>query len=50
MVSLAISKEIVRSEDSELKIAGTLTLKNMVFIDENKKVLVVMNHKVSWVL
>lgn len=26
MVSLAISKEIVRSEDSELKTAGTLTL------------------------
>ena len=42
---MVISKEFVRLEDSELKIAGTLTLGNKVFIEENKQVLTVKNHK-----
>lgn len=36
---------MVSLEVSELKIAGTLTLENMMFIEENKQVLAVMNHK-----
>ena len=45
-MNLAISKEIVRLEDSELKIARTFTLENMAFIDKNKEVLAAMKHKV----
>lgn len=45
MVNLAIYKNIVRLEDSELKIAGSLTLENMVFIDRNRQVPAVMNNK-----
>lgn len=45
MVSLAISKEIARLEDSGLKIAGTLTLGNIVFTEKNKQILAVINHK-----
>jgi hypothetical protein len=33
VMSLVISKEIVRLEDSELKIAGMLALENKVFIE-----------------
>ena len=35
VLNWAISKEIVRLEDSELKIARTFTLENMAFIEEN---------------
>lgn len=45
MVNLPISKETLWLEDSELKVAGAMTLENMVFIEENKQVLVIMNHK-----
>jgi hypothetical protein len=45
VVNLAISNEIVRLEDSELKISATLTLENMVFIEGKNKVLPVLNHK-----
>ena len=44
VVNLAISKEIVRLEDSELKIAGTLTQENMAFVKENKQALATMKH------
>lgn len=37
VVNLVISKEFVRLEDSELKIAGPLTLENMVFIDRTSR-------------
>jgi hypothetical protein len=42
---VVICKEIVRLKDSELKIAGTLTLENMVFVDENKHLLAAVNYK-----
>ena len=45
VIILATYKEIVRLEDSELKMAGTLTFKNMMFIEKNKQVLNAMNHK-----
>lgn len=38
--NLVISKEIVKLEDSQLKTAGTLAPENMVFVEENKQVLV----------
>jgi hypothetical protein len=44
VVKLTISKEIVRLEDSELKIAGTLTQENMAFVKENKQALATMKH------
>ena len=44
VVKLTISKEIVRLEDSELKIAGTLTQGNMAFVKENKQALATMKH------
>lgn len=33
---------------SELKIAGTLTLENMVFVEESKCVLAAINHRLLW--
>ena len=44
VVNLAIYKNTIRLEDSELKIAGTLTLENMVFIEENKQVWATVKH------
>jgi hypothetical protein len=41
----AISKEIVRIEATELKIAGTLAQQNRVFIEEKQQVLAAMNLK-----
>lgn len=38
VANFAISKEIVRLDDSELKILGILTLENMVLIKVNKQV------------
>lgn len=46
VVNQTISKEIVKLEYSELKIEDTLTLVNIVFTQENKQVLLTMNHKV----
>ena len=43
IVVLVISKEIVRLEYSELKIANALTLESMIFID--KQVLATLKHK-----
>jgi hypothetical protein len=37
VVNLAIYKNTIRLEDSELKIAGPLTLENMVFIDRTSR-------------
>lgn len=45
-MNYAISKEIVWLEYSELKVVGTLTLENILFIEENKQVLLAMNLKV----
>lgn len=45
VVNLFISKEMIRLEDSDLKVAGTLTLENMVFIDRNKQVLFTLSHE-----
>ena len=44
VVKGAISKEIISLEDSELKIVGTLTQENMVFVKENKQALATMKH------
>ena len=45
VVNLVIYKEIVGLEDSEFIIAGALTPENIVFVVENKQVLVAMSHK-----
>ena len=44
VVNWVTSKEIVRLEDYEFKIARTLTLEDMLFTEENKQVLTAMNH------
>lgn len=44
MVNLTISKETVRLKYSELKVAGALTLENMLFIEEDKQVLAAIKH------
>ena len=44
VMNFVIFKEIVRLEDSELKIVGTLTLENTIIIEENKLVLVAKSH------
>ena len=44
VVNVAISKESIRLEDSELKIVGTLTQENMVFAKEYKQALSTMKH------
>ena len=45
VVNFVISKDVVILENSELKIAGTLTLGNKVFIEENKQVWATVKHK-----
>lgn len=45
VVNLVISKEIVRLENLEFKVAGTLTLEEMILQKENKQVLVALSHK-----
>jgi hypothetical protein len=50
VVNFVISKDVVILENSELKIAGTLTLEDMVFVEQKKQVLVAMNHKNSQML
>ena len=45
VVNLVISKEMIRLEDSVLKIASTLTLENTVFIEVSKQDLVARSQK-----
>lgn len=46
VVNLDIAKEIVRLKYLGFKIEGTLTIDNMVFIEENQHILAAMKHKV----
>ena len=45
VVNLDIAKEIVRLKYLGFKIEGTLTIDNMVFIEENKQVWATIKHK-----
>jgi hypothetical protein len=50
VVSLSISKEIVRLKESEIKISGALTLEEMVFAKENKRFWLLRSMKTSRIL